>query len=685
MKQAESDHKKSLKAATKKAAAAKGEKTTIKVVGEEELNPSQYLEIRKAVVAELEKSGVNPYPHKFQATMSIPQFITEFDGLQKKEQKPEVSVSLAGRVIIKRVFGKNLTFYTLQADGAQVQIMATQNEAEGDSYQVHQTLRRGDIVGVTGFPTRTQTGELSIIPRKCILLAPCLHMLPSKHKGLVDKEMRYRQRYIDLMLNPRTREVFYTRSKIINYIRRFLDQRGFLEVETPMMNMIAGGAAARPFKTHHNDLKLDMFMRIAPELYLKQLVIGGLDRVYEIGRQFRNEGIDMTHNPEFTTVEFYWAYTDYHDLMRETETLISGMVKEITGSYKIKYPKKDGTMQEVDFTPPFARIPMVSGLEDKLGVKIPGDLYSDEANKFLADLCDKYELLVPEPRTTARLLDKLVGEFLEESIMERPAFIMDHPQIMSPLAKYHRDDPNLTERFECFIMGREVCNSYTELNNPLVQRMNFMNQAKDAAKGDDEAQVHDEDFCKALEFGLPPTGGWGLGIDRMCMFLTGMDNIKEVLLFPAMKPRDQDDESSSEAVVAAGGQGDGRVQFGIAKTVDAKMDLITRNLQEVMGEEVAKSTLRNIIQERDLKIYWGTATTGKPHVAYFVPMSKIADFLRAGCEVSILFADLHAYLDNMKAPWDLLRLRTDYYEAVIKVTIATLNPGTQVLNARCKL
>jgi tyrosyl-tRNA synthetase len=367
----------------------------------------------------------------------------------------------------------------------------------------------------------------------------------------------------------------------------------------------------------------------------------------------------MTHNPEFTTCEFYWAYKDYHDLMDNTELMISGMVKDITGDLKIQYPRKDGTMQTVDFTPPFARIPLVSGLEKILNVKIPGDLLSQEANTFLSDLCNKLDCKCPDPRTTARLLDKLVGDYLEGSIMDKPVFIIDHPGVMSPLAKYHRDDPCLTERFELFIMGKEVCNSYTELNNPLVQRRNFADQAK-VSKDDDEAQMHDEDFCTALEYGLPPTAGWGLGIDRMTMFLTGMDNIKEVLLFPAMKPKEFDAGEEVEE------KKEGAVRIVVATSVEEKMHLITRNLDEVMGAETAQASLRGILETRDLKLYWGTATTGKPHVGYFVPMSKIADFLRAGAQVKILFADLHAFLDNMKAPWELLELRTKYYEAVIK-------------------
>lgn len=409
----------------------------------------------------------------------------------------------------------------------------------GDFDGINERLRRGDIVGVKGHPGKSKKGELSIFPLTMTLLSPCLRMLPRQHYGLKDQETRYRQRYLDLIMNKPVFDRFIFKSKIITFLRNFLIERNFIEVETPMMNAIPGGATAKPFVTHHNELDMRLYMRIAPELYLKMLVVGGYNRVFEIGRVFRNEGIDLTHNPEFTTCEFYMAYADASQLQGLTEDLLSSMVKTLSsGSMKITFhPLHSEGPIEIDFTPPFRRLPMIPSLEEALQVTFPPatTFHTEEFNAFLSELCSKHKVECSAPRTNARLLDKLVGEFLETQCVS-PTFITDHPLIMSPLAKDHRLCPGLTERFELFVAGKELCNAYTELNDPFEQRKRFEQQAQDKDKGDDEAQLVDEEFVTALEYGLPPTAGWGLGIDRLTMFLTDAYNIKEVLLFPAMKP-----------------------------------------------------------------------------------------------------------------------------------------------------
>uniref|UniRef100_A0ACD5X6B7 Uncharacterized protein n=1 Tax=Avena sativa TaxID=4498 RepID=A0ACD5X6B7_AVESA len=538
----------------------------------DETDPTQYFENRLRMLDSLRRTGIDPYPHKFDAGISIADYVAKYNSLGAGEHLLTVTESLAGRVMSKRAASSKLFFYDLYGDGVKVQVMAgasCSELGETEFSECHSVVKRGDIVGIIGYPGRSSKGELSIFARNLILLSPCLHMLPNQRTGrcnsvagkttrakaasncwvpgigrntetyvLKDQETRYRQRYLDLMVNHQVRHIFRTRSRVISFIRKFLDEHNFLEVETPMMNLIPGGASAKPFVTHHNELNMDLYMRIAPELYLKQLVIGGLDRVYEIGKQFRNEGIDLTHNPEFTTCEFYMAYADYNDLMELTETMLSNMVRELTGSTKIKYHANgaDNPPIEIDFTPPYRRIDIMQELKSVAGLNIPVDLSSDKANKYLAATCAKYGVKCSPPQTTARLLDKVIGHFLEAACVN-PTFIINHPEIMSPLAKWHRSRSGLTERFELFINKHEVCNSYTELNDPLVQRQRFEEQLKNRQSGDDEAMALDEAFCTALEYGLPPTGGWGMGIDRVAMLLTDSQNIKEVLLFPTMKPQ----------------------------------------------------------------------------------------------------------------------------------------------------
>ncbi|KAK2784153.1 lysyl-tRNA synthetase [Emmonsiellopsis sp. PD_33] len=511
---------------------------------ESELTPNQYFEIRSGKVNKLRQTkNPNPYPHKFQVTTDVREFLKEYQSLEKGEQRTETEVRVAGRIYTKRSAGAKLVFYDIRAEGVKIQVACQAQNAAGDVpfEEQHEPLRRGDIIGIVGFPGRTSPknradGELSIFAREVVLLAPCLHQIPSEHFGLRDQEQRYRQRYLDLIMNDRSRNVFVTRSKIVSYVRRFFDERDFIEVETPMMNSIAGGATAKPFVTHHNDLNMDMFMRVAPELYLKMLIVGGLERVYELGRQFRNEGIDLTHNPEFTTCEFYWAYADVYDIMNVTEELVSGLVKHITGSYETTFHTQTGEEYKVNWQAPWKRIEMIPALEEATGEKFPpGDqLHTAETNAFLKKVLKKVNVECSPPETNARMLDKLVGEFIEETCIN-PTFITGHPQMMSPLAKYHRDNVGLCERFEAFVCKKEIVNAYTELNDPFDQRLRFEEQAKQKDQGDDEAQLIDENFCTSLEYGLPPTGGWGMGIDRLVMFLTDNYSIKEVLAFPFMK------------------------------------------------------------------------------------------------------------------------------------------------------
>ena len=449
---------------------------------------------------------------------------------------------MAGRAYTKRVAGSKLVFYDMRADGYRVQIMCQAQEASTPFEAQHEKIQRGDIVGVIGYPGRTAPrnrpeGELSIFAMEVIRLAPCLRQIPAEHYGLKDQEQRYRQRFLDLITNDKPRQIFVTRAKIISYIRRFFDERDFLEVETPMMNAIAGGATAKPFVTHHNELGMDLYMRVAPELFLKELIVGGLSRVYELGRQFRNEGMDLTHNPEFTTCEFYQAYADVYDIMDLTEELVSGLVEHVTGGHKTNFSTLTGEKYEVDWQKPWKRIEMIPALEEACSTKFPpgNQLHTDQTNSFLKDLLKKMDVECTPPLTNARMLDKLVGEFIEEKCIN-PTFITGHPQMMSPLAKYHRDIPGLCERFEAFICKKEIVNAYTELNDPFDQRLRFEEQARQKDQGDDEAQIIDEEFLTALEYGLPPTGGWGMGIDRMVMFLTDNYSIKEVLPFPMMRP-----------------------------------------------------------------------------------------------------------------------------------------------------
>ncbi|KAF9761740.1 putative lysine--tRNA ligase, cytoplasmic [Nosema granulosis] len=506
-------------------------KTTDQPISEEEF----FLQ-RSEFVTKALKDGKELYPHKFEVKETFDQIFIH-SGNESVEELNKVNVQSAGRIISFRLHAR-FSFFKIQSGDHSLQIVVDSTTIEDP--EILKILRRGDIVGFKGHLGRTKTGEFSVFANHIAILAPCLRSIPVDYYGLKDPELIYRRRYLDLIINKESRERFLKRTKIINYIRKYFNDREFVEVETPTLNMIAGGAAARPFVTYHNDLKQDLFLRIAPELYLKQLVIGGLDRVYEIGKQFRNEGIDLTHNPEFTSCEFYMAYADVNDIMEMTEELLNGMVLEVNGSTKISYnPKKrEQSVEpaEIDFARPFKRYHILQELSKVVGVELTGEnIESQQIMEAMLKICEENSITVDEPKTTSRVLDKLVGHFIEPQCVN-PTFIVGYPIATSPLAKNHRSEKGMVERFELFINGKEVCNAYTELNNPFEQRLRFRMQAKDISEGDDEAMVTDEDFCLAMEYGLPPTGGWGIGIDRLTMFLTNASNIKDVLLFPAMRP-----------------------------------------------------------------------------------------------------------------------------------------------------
>ncbi|KAI9805951.1 MAG: Protein kinase [Sarcosagium campestre] len=556
LKQRENERKKKEKAAAAPPKPQSAKKTNVEDE-ESNLTPNQYFEIRSRNINQLRQTkSPNPYPHKFNVTTDLRDFIAEHESCKTGEQRKGIEVRVGGRIYTKRAAGTKLVFYDIRSKGVKMQVMCQAQESSGSiPFEAqHEHLRRGDIIGIVGYPGRTNPktrdeGQLSIFAKEVVLLTPCLHQLPGEYYGFKDQEQRHRQRYLDLIMNEGTRNVFVTRSKMITFIRNYFDSRDFVEVETPMMNQIAGGATAKPFITHHNDLNMDLFMRVAPELYLKMLVVGGLERVYELGRQFRNEGIDLTHNPEFTTCEFYMAYADVYDVMDMTEELVSGLVKHVTGGFETKYHTQTGEEYSVDWKAPWKRIEMIPALEAATGEKFPpGDeLHTDETNAFLKQVLKKTGVECSPPQTNARMLDKLVGEFIEEKCIN-PTFITGHPQMMSPLAKYHRELPGLCERFEAFVCKKEIVNAYTELNDPFDQRLRFEEQARQKDQGDDEAQMIDENFCQSLEFGLPPTGGWGMGIDRLTMFLTDRYSIKEVLAFPFMKDEASGKKTAAEEV-----------------------------------------------------------------------------------------------------------------------------------------
>ena len=488
--------------------------------------------------AEFYNSRINTdviqYPNHWDTTRDIKEIIKEFNDIEPGTRVKDKYESIIGRIMLKRASGKKLYFYTILVNDHNFQIMSDLRSfhSEEDFHKVNGLIYRGDIVGVKGCIAKTKKGELSIIPSNMQILAPCLHMLPHLHFGVVDKELRYSHRYLDLMLNKEVREIFKTRHKIVANLRNYLIDRDFIEVETPVLANQAGGATAKPFTTHHNAMKQDMYMRIAPELYLKQLVIGGLERVFEIGKNFRNESIDTTHNPEFTACEFYMTGADYYKLIEMTQELLVDMVQKIKGTMKLEWMGN-----EIDFTPPFKQLDMMDELQIEVRKKLGDEHFtlpninSKSASEEYLNLHNMLNIKTEPPFTLNRLVDNLVGELVEPNCIQ-PTFLMNHPLIMSPLAKPHRLDSTKTERFELFVNGKEICNAYTELNNPIIQKQIFDRIAKQKAEGDSEIPPSDESFVRALEYGLPPTAGWGIGIDRLTMILTNKDSIREVILFP---------------------------------------------------------------------------------------------------------------------------------------------------------
>ncbi|MCI8804144.1 MAG: lysine--tRNA ligase [Oscillibacter sp.] len=485
---------------------------------------SQQSRVRREKLAALQAAGEDPFRlTRFDWNATSRQIKDHFDEMEG------APVKVAGRLMSKRGMGK-VSFCDLQDREGRIQLYARQDEMDEAVYKAFKKFDIGDIVGVDGEVFRTQRGEMSVRAKNITLLSKSLLPLPEKFHGLQDKELRYRQRYVDLMVNPEVKNNFLVRSKFIKHVRDFMDGRGYIEVETPVLNTISGGATARPFITHHNTLDIDMYMRIATELPLKRLIVGGMDRVYEIGRIFRNEGMDPKHNPEFTTIELYQAYADFNDMMDLFEDLLSSAAQKLLGTYQVRWQGED-----IDLTPGWPRMPMHEAVKQYCGVDFM-TIGSDEEAVAAAKSIG-VELPETADKTWGNALYECFDQKVEEKLIQ-PTFITMHPVDVSPLAKRSPKDPRLTERFELFICHSEMGNAFSELNDPIDQRQRFQKQAEMRAKGDDEAGMMDEDFITALEYGMPPTGGLGIGIDRCVMLLTGADTIRDVILFPTMKPLD---------------------------------------------------------------------------------------------------------------------------------------------------
>ncbi|MGD6834679.1 lysine--tRNA ligase [Sutcliffiella halmapala] len=496
-------------------------------MSQEELNLNDQLLVRREKLQKHRDKGLDPFGTRFERTNDSKQLIAEYGDIEKEElDTKEISVTIAGRIMTKRGKGK-AGFAHIQDLTGQIQLYIRKDAVGDDAYEIFNSADIGDIVGVTGMIFKTKVGELSIKATSFELLTKALRPLPEKYHGLKDVEQRYRQRYLDLITNPESKETFIARSKIIQAMRRYLDDHGYLEVETPMMHSIAGGASARPFITHHNTLDMTLYMRIAIELHLKRLIVGGLEKVYEIGRVFRNEGVSTRHNPEFTMIELYEAYADYNDIMNLTENLIAHIAKEVLGSTKVMYADT-----EVDLTPQWKRLHMADAVKEATGVDFWQQMTDEEAHA----IAKEHGIQVTEHMQFGHILNEFFEQKVEETLIQ-PTFIYGHPVEISPLAKKNAEDPRFTDRFELFIVGREHANAFTELNDPIDQKERFEAQLKEKEQGNDEAHEMDHDFIEALEYGMPPTGGLGIGIDRIVMLLTNSPSIRDVLLFPQMRHR----------------------------------------------------------------------------------------------------------------------------------------------------
>lgn len=498
---------------------------------EEIVNPevevSELLQVRRDKLDELRSLGVDPFGKKYERTHSAGDIIKQYDGLTKEElEEKAVHVRIAGRIMAKRTMGK-ASFAHVQDLSGKIQIYVRKDSVSELDYSVFDLLDLGDIVGISGEVFKTKTGETTIKVGELELLSKSLYPLPDKYHGLKDVELRYRQRYVDLIINPEVQQTFITRSRIIQSMRRYLDSLGYLEVETPTLHNIAGGAAARPFITHHNALDMQLYMRIAIELHLKRLIVGGLEKVYEIGRVYRNEGISTRHNPEFTMIELYEAYADYKDIMALTENLISHIAEEVLGTQVINYQG-----HEVNLKPQWRRVSMVDAVKEVTGVDFGVQMTNEEAHR----LASEHKVPVEPHMTFGHILNAFFEQFVEETLIQ-PTFVTGHPVEISPLAKKNDHDPRFTDRFELFIVAREHANAFTELNDPIDQRQRFEGQLAEREQGNDEAHEMDDDFIRALEYGMPPTGGLGIGVDRLIMLLTDAASIRDVLLFPHMRAR----------------------------------------------------------------------------------------------------------------------------------------------------